>query len=59
VTRGWMGARSEFDAGDEDPAEYVVMFVCMKCGAEVWQPLTAPRVCDHCGYQLVANPRRG
>jgi len=23
MTRGWMGARSEFDAGDEDVPEYL------------------------------------
>jgi DNA-directed RNA polymerase subunit RPC12/RpoP len=44
--------------GQEKVSENV-MFVCMKCGAEVWQSLIAPRICDHCGYQLVANPRRG
>lgn len=59
MARGWMGARSEFDAGDEDyDLPDVVMFCCLRCGGEVWQPLGAKRVCQ-CGGQLVANPRRG
>ena len=45
MARGWMGARSEFDAGDEDyDLPDVVMFCCLRCGGEVWQPLGAKRV---------------
>lgn len=58
MTRGWMGSRSEFDAGDEDYPADAVMFVCLKCGGEVWQLLDQKRICQ-CGGQLIANPRRG
>ena len=59
MTRGWLGAKSQFDMGDENDDADVVMFASLRCGGEVWQPLNAKKVCQQCGGQLVANPRRG